>query len=42
MQPIIEQIFHENNQIFGASKIYAILKDRGYAILLISRSSLSQ
>ena len=32
MQPIIEQIFHENNQIFGASKIYAILKDRGYAI----------
>lgn len=32
MQPVIEQIFHENNQVFGASKIYAILKDRGYAI----------
>ena len=32
MVPIIEQIFHENNEIFGSSKIYAILKDRGYAI----------
>ena len=32
MLPIIEQIFHENNEIFGSSKIYAILKDRGYAI----------
>ena len=32
MLPIIEQIFHENNEIFGCSKIYAILKDRGYAI----------
>lgn len=28
MAPIIEQIFHENNEIFGSSKIYAILKDR--------------
>lgn len=32
MLPIIKQIFHENNEIFGSSKIYAILKDRGYAI----------
>ena len=32
MAPIIGQIFHENNEIFGSSKIYAILKDRGYAI----------
>ena len=32
MTPIIEQIFHENNEVFGNSKIYAILKDRGYAI----------
>lgn len=32
MTPIIEQIFHENNEVFGSSKIYAILKDRGYAI----------
>ena len=32
MKPIIEQIFHEYNQIFGSSKIHAILKDRGYAI----------
>lgn len=30
--PIIEQIFHEYNEIFGSRKIYAILKDRGYAI----------
>ena len=32
MTPIIEQIFHENHEVFGSSKIYAILKDRGYAI----------
>ena len=32
MLPIIEQIFHEYNEIFGSRKIYAILKDRGYAI----------
>ena len=28
----MEQVYHENNQIFGPAKIYAILKDRGYAI----------
>ena len=32
MTPIIEQIFHENHEVFRSSKIYAILKDRGYAI----------
>ena len=32
MFPVIEQIFHDYNEIFGSSKIYAILKDRGYAI----------
>ena len=32
MTPIIEQIYHENQQIFGPGKIQAILKDRGYAI----------
>lgn len=32
MFPVIEQIFHDYNDIFGSSKIYAILKDRGYAI----------
>ncbi len=32
MLPVIEQIFHDYNEIFGSSKIYAILKDRGYAI----------
>ena len=32
MTPIIEQIFHENNEVFGNSKIYAILKDCGFAI----------
>ena len=30
--PVIEQIFHDYNEIFGSSKIFAILKDRGYAI----------
>ena len=32
MLPVIEQIFHDYNEIFGSGKIYAILKDRGYAI----------
>ena len=32
MFPVIEQIFHDYNEIFGSSKIYTILKDRGYAI----------
>ena len=32
MFPVIEQIFHDYNEIFGSSKIYAILKDRGYII----------
>lgn len=30
--PIIEEIFHESNQIFGASKINAILRSRGYIV----------
>ena len=32
LTPIIEKIFHDNNQIFGAGKIHAILKDRGYKV----------
>lgn len=32
LTPIIEKIFHDNNQIYGASKIHAILKDRGYIV----------
>lgn len=32
LTPIIEQIFHENHEIYGASKIHAVLKDRGYKI----------
>ena len=32
MTPVIEQIYNENDQIFGPGKIHAILKDRGYAI----------
>ena len=32
LTPIIEKIFHDNNQIYGASKIHAILKDRGYVV----------
>lgn len=30
--PIFEEIFHNNNQIYGAIKIHAILKDRGYVV----------
>lgn len=30
--PIIEEIFNESNQIFGASKINAILRSRGYVV----------
>ena len=32
LTPIIETIFHDNTQIFGAGKIHAILKDRGYKV----------
>ena len=32
MLPVIAQIFHDYNEIFGNSNFYAILKDRGYAI----------
>lgn len=32
MTPIIEQIYHESNQIYGPGKVHAILKDRGYTI----------
>lgn len=32
MTPIIEEIFHSNKQIYGASKVHAVLKDRGYKV----------
>ena len=32
LTPIIEEIFHNNKQIYGASKVHAILKDRGYKV----------
>lgn len=32
LKPIIEEIYNENKQIFGAGKITAILKERGYKI----------
>lgn len=32
LTPVIEDIFNSNNQIFGSSKIHAILKDRGYRV----------
>lgn len=32
MTPIIEQMYHESNQIYGPGKVHAILKDRGYTI----------
>ena len=32
MEPVIEQVFFEYDQIFGAGKIHQILRNRGYAI----------
>lgn len=32
LTPIIEKIYHDNNEIFGANKIHAILHDRGYKV----------
>lgn len=32
LTPIIEQIFHETNQVLGARKIMTILKSRGYNV----------
>ena len=32
LTPVIENIFHENNEIYGSGKIHAILKDRGYKV----------
>lgn len=32
LMPIVEQIFHENLETYGTSKIHAVLKDRGYKI----------
>ncbi len=32
LTPIIEQIFHETNQVLGARKIMTILKSRGYSV----------
>ena len=32
LTPLIEEIFHDNHQIYGAGKIHAILKDRGYEV----------
>lgn len=32
MTPLIKELYDNSNQIFGAGKIHAILKDRGYAI----------
>ena len=32
LTPVIEKIFNDSKQIYGASKIHAILKDRGYIV----------
>ncbi len=32
LTPIIEEIFHNNRQIYGANKVHAVLKDRGYSV----------
>ena len=32
LAPVIEKIFNDSKQIYGTSKIHAILKDRGYIV----------
>lgn len=32
LKPIIEEIYHENNQIYGPDKISAVMHDRGYHV----------
>jgi len=32
LTPIIKKIYHDNYEIFGANKIHAILKERGYKV----------
>lgn len=32
LTPIIEEIFHGSNQTYGAARVHAVLKDRGYHI----------
>ena len=32
LTPIIEEIFHSSNQTYGAARVHAVLKDRGYQI----------
>ncbi len=32
LTPVIEEIFNESKQIYGANKIHAILKERGYCV----------
>ena len=32
LKPVIEEIFHKSREVYGSSKITAIMKDRGYVI----------
>ena len=32
LTPIIKEIFHSSNQTYGAARVHAVLKDRGYQI----------
>ncbi len=32
LTPIIEEIYHSSKQTYGAARVYAVLKDRGYQI----------
>lgn len=32
IKPIIEQIFNDSNQIYGAGKVTAVMKERGYSV----------
>lgn len=32
LTPIIEEIYHSSNQTYGAARVHAVLKDRGYNV----------
>ena len=32
LTPIIEEIYHSSNQTYGAARVHAVLKDRGYKV----------
>lgn len=42
LTPIIEEIFHSSNQTYGAARVHAVLKDRGYQISQTTVSKIMQ